>query len=47
VSRLALKFKADRKLHLCALAFNIERVAQFKVGSMSRSSPTHYRQVRS
>ncbi len=29
VSRFPLKFKADRKLHLCSPAFNIQKVAQF------------------
>ena len=29
VSRFSLKFKADRKLHLCSPAFNIQKVAQF------------------
>jgi hypothetical protein len=29
VSRFPLKFKADRKLHLCTPAFNTQKVAQF------------------
>ena len=35
VSRFPLKFKADRKLHLCSPAFNvqkIEKIAQFNYG---------------
>jgi hypothetical protein len=32
VSRFPFKFKADRKLHLCSPAFNIQKVAEFNWG---------------
>ena len=32
VSRFPLKFKADRKLHLCSPAFNVQKIAQFNYG---------------
>jgi hypothetical protein len=32
VSRFPLKFKADRELHLCSPAFNVQKIAQHSCG---------------